>query len=247
MEHRSGRTLLAHAAAVVAICALVASCAARATAATSGSNVGSGFRTVVADRFARAPGPLRRAGTGQAWRSINSVWSVVDQRAAARLSRGPVYAYSVVNTKVWDRYTVQADVRLSPTPLRAAPGILANFVDKKNYLFAKVEVTVAHPHSFLALGDQRRGVVHSTLCRRSHLGMVNGGTYHLSLKRSGTLVTAAVSTIGGVRLGSCSIRLTSGQRRAFGGGTRFGLRVKIVSDEDDGRSRWDNFLVRTHP
>jgi hypothetical protein len=247
MRHGPEKISLTHVAVVAALCVLAASCAPRPATSAAGTAAGTGFRTVVSDRFSRPPGPLRRAGTGQAWHSIHAVWSVINHRAAARLTGGSVYAYSVLDTNVWDHYTVQADVRLSPTPLRAAPGILANYVDRKNYLFAKVEVTVAHPQSFLALGDQRRGTVHSTLCRRSHLGMVNGGTYHLAMKRSGKLVTATVSTTGGARLGSCSIRLTARQRSAFGRGRGFGLRVKIVSDEDDGRSRWDNFLVRTHP
>jgi hypothetical protein len=202
------------------------------------------YRTLVSDHFDRGSSALGTADTGQSWRSINDVWSVVSHRAAARVTPVSVYGYAVVNTKVSTGYVVGTDVTLSPTPLRAAPGIVANFVDRKNYLFAKVEVTVAHPHSFLALGDQRGGVVHSTLCERSHLGMVNGGTYRLSLKRNGFTATATVATETGVTLGSCSIVLSPTQRAAYGRGTRFGLRVKIVSDEDDGRSRWDNFLVR---
>jgi hypothetical protein len=212
------------------------------------TQAGAGYRTVVSDRFSGPTGPLSTAPTGQRWRWIHDVWWVgTTHRASAHRHARSVYGYAVLNTKVSNRYTVQADVTLSPTPLRAAPGLVANFVDRKNYLFAKVEVTAAHPHSFLALGDQRRGVVHSTLCRRSHLGMVNGGTYRLSLKRAGSVVTAAVRTTGGVSLGSCSITLSTAQRNAFGRGTRFGMRVKIVRDEDDGRSRWDNFMVRTHP
>ena len=203
------------------------------------------FRTVVADHFDRSSGPLGVAATGQTWRRINDLWSVTTaHRAAAHVTPVSRFGYAVVNTRVSKNYVVGADVTLSPTPLRAAPGIVANFVDRKNYLFAKVEVTVAHPYSFLALGDQRAGVVHSTLCRDSHLGMVNGGTYRLSLRRKGYTAIAVVATMTGQRLGSCSVVLSPTQRAAYGSGTRFGLRVKIVSDEDDGRSRWDNFLVR---
>jgi hypothetical protein len=236
------------AAAAVILALILSACARAEPARPSASTAGSGYRMVVSDRFSGPQGPLGTAPTGQSWRWIHDVWWVgTSHRAAAHRHASSVYGYAVLNTKVSNRYTVQADVTLSPTPLRAAPGLVGNFVDRKNYLFAKVEVTAAHPHSFLALGDQRRGVVHSTLCRRSHLGMVNGGTYHLSLKRAGSVATATVRTIGGARLGSCSITLSIAQRNAFGRGTRFGMRVKIVGDEDDGRSRWDNFLVRTHP
>lgn len=198
---------------------------------------------VARDSFDRPDGPIGTADVGGGWTEIHDSWSVRDRQARAAKASSSSYGYATLLTGVSDGYVVEADVTLSPTFQRAAPGLLANYADNENYLFTKVEVTEAHPDGFIAVGDQLEGVVRSTLCQKSHLGLQNGGTYHLSLRRSGKDVQGTVEAEDGTELGTCAITLDAEQLRAYGVATNFGLRVKIVSDEDDGRSRWDEFRV----
>ena len=198
---------------------------------------------VARDTFDRPDGPIGTADVGGGWTEIHDSWSVRDHQARAAKASESSYGYATLVTGVSDGYVVEADVTLSPTFQRAAPGLLANYADDENYLFTKVEVTEGHPDGFIAVGDQLEGVVRSTLCQKSHLGLENGETYHLSLRRSGTDVQATVESEDGTELGTCAITLDAEQLGAYGEATAFGLRVKIVGDEDDGRSRWDEFTV----
>ena len=198
---------------------------------------------VARDTFDRPDGPIGTADVGGGWTEIHDSWSVRDHQARAAKASSSSYGYATLVTGVSDGYLVEADVTLSPTFERAAPGLLANYADNENYLFTKVEVTEAHPDGFIAVGDQLQGVVRSTLCQKSHLGLKNGGTYHLSLRRAGEDVQGTVETADGTELGTCAITLDAEQLSAYGEATAFGLRIKIVGDEDDGRSRWDDFTV----
>jgi len=198
---------------------------------------------VARDTCDRPDGPIGTADVGGGWTEIHDSWSVSDHQGRAAKASSSSYGYATLVTGVSDGYVVEADVTLSPTFERAAPGLLDNYADNENYLFTKVEVTEAHPDGFIAVGDQLEGVVRSTLCQKSHLGLENGGTYHLSLRRSGTDVEGTVEAEDGTQLGACAITLDAEQLSAYGDATAFGLRVKIVGDEDDGRSRWDDFTV----
>lgn len=198
---------------------------------------------VARDTFDRSDGPIGTADVGGGWTEIHDSWSVRDHQARAAKASSSSYGYATLVTGVSDGYVVEADVTLSPTFQRAAPGLLANYADNENYLFTKVEVTEAHPDGFIAVGDQLEGVVRSTLCQKSHLGLKNGETYHLSLRRDGKDVQGTVESEDGTELGTCAITLDAEQLSAYGDATAFGLRVKIVGDEDDGRSRWDDFTV----
>jgi hypothetical protein len=198
---------------------------------------------IVRDTFNRPDGPIGSADIGGEWTEIHDSWDVRDQQARAEVASSSHYGYATLLTAVADGYLIEADVSLSPTFQRAAPGLLANFADNENHLFTKVEVTEGHPDGFMAVGDQLGGRVRSTLCQRSHLGLKNGETYHLSLRRSGEDVQGTVATEDGAELGTCAITLDADQLSAYGDATAFGLRVKIVGDEDDGLSRWDDFTV----
>jgi hypothetical protein len=184
--------------------------------------------------------------SGGVWTQVNHSWSVQDGQAVATADRTRI-GYAVMATPVSDAFTVQADITLSPTDLRAAPALVTNWMDNKNNMVTKLEVTPGHPGGMLAVGDQINGQIHSTLCKVERLGLVNGVTYRLSVTRTGDVVTGSVTSLAdGSLIGSCSAALSSEAMTAFGAGTGQGLRVKIKDDEDDGGSRWDNFAVFTN-
>ena len=184
--------------------------------------------------------------SGGVWTQVNHSWSVQDGQAVAAADRTRI-GYAVMATPVSDAFTVQADITLSPTDLRAAPALVTNWMDNKNNMVTKLEVTPGHPGGMLAVGDQINGQIHSTLCKVERLGLVNGATYRLSVTRAGDIVTGSVTSLAdGSAIGSCSAALSADALSAFGEGTGQGLRVKIKDDEDDGGSRWDNFAVFTN-
>jgi len=183
--------------------------------------------------------------SGGVWTQVNHSWSVQDGQALATAARTRI-GYAVMATPVSDAFTVQADITLSPSDLRAAPALVTNWVDNKNNMVTKLEVTPGHPGGMLAVGDQIDGQIHSTLCKVERLGLVNGEAYRLSVTRLGDSVTGSVTSLADDSvIGSCSAVLSTEAMSAFGAGTGQGLRVKIKDDEDDGGSRWDNFAVFT--
>ncbi len=184
--------------------------------------------------------------SGGVWTQVNHSWSVQDGQAVATADRTRI-GYAVMATPVSDAFTVQADITLSPTDLRAAPALVTNWMDNKNNMVTKLEVTPGHPGGMLAVGDQINGQIHSTLCKVERLGLLNGAAYRLSVTRTGDVVTGSVTSLAdGSVIGSCSAMLSAEALSAFGAGTGQGLRVKIKDDEDDGGSRWDNFAVFTN-
>jgi hypothetical protein len=190
-------------------------------------------------------GEAATSDSGGVWTQVNHTWSVQDGQAVAAADRTRI-GYAVMATPVSAAFTVQADITLSPTDLRAAPALVTNWVDNKNNMVTKLEVTPGHPGGMLAVGDQINGQIHSTLCKVERLGLVNGAAYRLSVTRSGDVVTGSVTSLAdGSEIGSCSAVLSAEAMAAFGEGTGQGLRVKIKDDEDDGGSRWDNFAVFT--
>jgi hypothetical protein len=78
--------------------------------------------------------------------------------------------------------TISANIRLSPTPMRANVGLVGLFADRMNHLVCKVEVSEGHPNGLLAIGDERRGATTSLLAQRDDVGFVGGGTYRLELR-----------------------------------------------------------------
>lgn len=212
-------------------------------AAVSATTASAG-ELVAWDSF--SDGEATISDSGGEWIQVNHSWSVQDGQAVATADRTRI-GYAVMATPVSDAFTVQADITLSPTDLRAAPALVTNWVDNKNNMVTKLEVTPGHPGGMLAVGDQIDGRIHSTLCKVERLGLVNGASYRLSVTRSGDIVTGSVTSLAdGSVIGSCSAVLSAEAMTAFGAGTGQGLRVKIKDDEDDGGSRWDDFAVFTN-
>ncbi len=157
-----------------------------------------------------------------------------------------IWLAAVDTDRAWG-IAISADITLSPTPFRANVGLIGLFEDRMNHLTCKLEVSEGHPEGLLAIGEERNGETTSLLAERDGVGLKNGRTYHLTLTIPrfpiGKPVRCDVSG-GGIEPVALSLRLTAARLAAYGEGTGQGLRIKIFDDEDDGRSSWDNFLVR---
>jgi hypothetical protein len=142
---------------------------------------------------------------------------------------------------------VAADITTSTTPHRANVGLIGLFEDSENYLDCKVEVSHGHPDGLIALGDELADRTTSLLASAEDMGLANGRTYHVELTVPRSLDDAVVCTVTGPSIQPTTIRttLTPEQIEAYGDATAQGLRIKIFDDEDDGGSRWDNFLVES--
>lgn len=142
---------------------------------------------------------------------------------------------------------ISADITLSPTPRRANVGLIGLFEDRMNHLTCKLEVSEGHHEGLLAIGEQRNDETTSLLAERDGVGLRNGRTYHLTLTipRSPADRPVRCDVSGdGIDPVAVSLQLTAARLAAYGDGAGQGLRIKIFDDEDDGRSSWDNFLVR---
>jgi hypothetical protein len=207
------------------------------------------------DGFDRAPGPIVRADSGQEWAThglscpeCHPAFDTDGRRASMSPGADQVFVWlATVDTGRATDVEVAAEITLSPTPERANVGVVALFVDRKNHLTCKIEVTEGHPDGLLSIGEELAGTTTSLLAERDRVGLRNGGTYRLVLSVPRSLgsrpVTCSV-TGEGIRKTRVSHVLSSEGLSAYGDGTSQGLRIKIFDDEDDGGSSWDDFLVR---
>ena len=212
-------------------------------AAVSATTASAG-ELVAWDSF--SDGEATISDSGGEWIQVNHSWSVQDGQAVATADRTRI-GYAVMATSVSDAFTVQADITLSPTDLRAAPALVTNWVDNKNNMVTKLEVTPQTPrrHARRRRSDRRT----------DPFDPLQGGTTRprerrvlpVERDRSDDIVTGSVTSLAdGSVIGSCSAALSAEAMTAFGAGTGQGLRVKIKDDEDDGGSRWDDFAVFTN-
>ena len=195
------------------------------------------------DSFDRADGSLGTTATGQPWSVLSSTWGVRGGKASVLSTRyRDTLAYAIVNTGIASGSSVSADIRLSPTFQRANGGLTILFANGSNNIFCKIEVTHGNPRGLMSIGRILSGRTSSLLASIRNTGFVNGGTYHVSCKRAGDVVTMTVSG-GGIGPLSVSYALTSADRAAFGWATSAGLRSHVFTDEDDRRTTFDNFAV----
>jgi hypothetical protein len=188
------------------------------------------------DNFNRPDGPI-----GAAWAQYNGTW-VVSSNKAAVTAAGHI-SEATRRIRIANNYSVSADITLSPTPLRANAGLTTNYVDHNNQLFCKVEVTAEHKGGFLSIGHILGGVANSLLVYKTKVGVTNGGTYHMEVKRSGPKVTCTVSGGGLAAPSKVTYSVPKAEGRVLSKGRRAGLRARWESDENDGGSRWDNFVA----
>ena len=207
------------------------------------------------DDFDRVPGPIVDAPSGQAWETwtifypeLHPVFTTDGSRAsmAPRAHHGQVWLATIDSGRATG-IRVSADITMSPTPLRANIGLLALFKDARNHLSCKIEVSALHPQGLITFGDQLNDVSGYRLAPRQHIGLENGNTYHLELTVPADLSTDPVRcdvSGGGIEPVSVEFQLNGEELAAFGDGTKQGLRIHIIDDEDDGGSTWDNYEVR---
>jgi len=199
---------------------------------------------VVGDRF---DGPALRP----AWRQVNSTWRTT--RGTARVNPSTVdpitnIGYAVISTKGSHKaQRVQMHVRLSPAKTNI--GIVAPFKNVENHLFCRVELTPAHPLGYLVIGNRLRGSEPNVEKDKSGLNITAGQIYTLVSERHRRIVTCAIVD-GTTTIESIRYRMTPAELKAFGGGKKAGMRIRIVvdskrRDEDDGRSKFLDFRVST--
>jgi hypothetical protein len=202
-----------------------------ATVATAAGRL-EGRRSIFLDSFGRADGAL-----GTPWVATASTWGVRSGRA--QLLSG-TYASTTATATVnvgTTNVTVAADITLSSTPRRANAGITPGFVDYRNNLYCKIEVSPVNPNGLMSIGRRVNGTTTSRLVYAGNTGFVNGGTYHVVCVRSGSTIRMTV----GAR--TITYTMTSSDLAVFGSTTKVGLRSHLAADEDDGGSRYDNFQV----
>ena len=206
------------------------------------------------DAFSGPSGPIVLSTSGQPW----ATWGLAcsDCRpvfetdgSRARMAPGADKNFiwlATIDTGYATGITVSANIRLSPTPLRANVGLVALFADRMNHLVCKVEVTEGHPDGLLAIGDQQHGTTTSLLAYRDDVGLVGGETYRLELRVPSSPAHSRVTCRAsgqGIQPTKVAYQMTAANIAAYGAGTGQGLRIKIFEDEDDGNSSWDDFDV----
>lgn len=216
--------------------------------AALGGVAGARIRTVVREPFnGTAPELPRR------WHDIDGDWRRA--KGSARIVEGSVsartnVAYSV--RKLQSSYgkrgmAISSKIRLSPGWSNV--GVVGPFRDAGNHLFCKVERTQPHPEGFLAIGRRLNGHKPEILVHVNPIGLQAAGRYILRATRKGANTTCSISQ-SGTRLGQLSYTMRAADRAAFGSGHKVGLRMRLVArgtrrDEDDGRSKFERFTVRT--
>jgi hypothetical protein len=226
-----------------------------ATAATAGAGAGSLPRggsaalSVVSDAFDRQDAAtLGDADSGQQWEYANGTWSV-DAATAVFNADGSI-AEATVDSDLSDDFKAEADIRLSPEPLRANAGLTILHRDHANHIFCKVEITEGHPEGFISIGKFVDGRGKSLLGPPSYedgLGLHNGRTYHGICKRQGDRISWRISGGDLDTAERVHYTLSAEDIAAFGDATAHGLRARLAWDEDDGGTRWDNFDVVALP
>jgi hypothetical protein len=165
---------------------------------------------------------------------------VVRNQAAAVTDAGHI-AEATRDIGVSNNYKVEADLGLSPTPLRANAGLVANYVGHNDQLYCKVEITAEHKGGFMSIGHILGGVANSLLAYQTKVGVQNGGTYHMTFTRARRHVRCTVSGGGLAASSTVAYTLPRAEARSLRNGTSAGLRARWDPDEDDGLSTWDNF------
>ena len=138
--------------------------------------------------------------------------------------------------------TPRSEALLTLSPGRSNAGLTVLWKDHSNHLWAKLEVSPGNPSGLMSIGRRRAGKVTSLLAS-SKGGLAAGATYRVALQVSDGVATF---TATGVSVGfsrTISYRLTAEDLKAFGTGSKAGVRAKYLWDEDDGGTRWDDLTV----
>ena len=101
----------------------------------------------------------------------------------------------------------------------------------------------------MAIGRRLHGHKPEILEHGNQIGLDAGERYVLKATRKGANTTCSISQ-NGTRLAILTYTLRATDRSAFGSGRKVGIRMRLVArgtrrDEDDGRSRFERFTVKT--
>lgn len=199
---------------------------------------------IATDHFDRPDGGLGTADSGQPWTTdAQSIWGVESGLARILQGQDPGKTATAVDVGLSDRIRVEADITLSPTTNRANVGLSYHYGAPNMHMWAKLEVSPGHPDGLVTIGKQDPAGTTSLLASAHDVGLVNGATYHASVELDGPDVRFTVS--GGNLTAPVRIEysLTRAEQISYMGRTAAGLRIRLVWDEDDGRSRWNTFAV----
>ena len=212
------------------------------------NGAGARVRTVVREPFNGTAPEL-----GHRWHDVDGDWRRA--KGSARIVGGSVSARTNVAYSVRTMRSAYGKRGLAITSkLRLSPGwsnvgIVGPFRDVGNHLFCKVERTAPHPEGFLAIGRRLHGHKPEILDHGNQIGLEAGERYVLKATRKGANTTCSISQ-SGTRLAILTYTLRATDRSAFGSGRKVGIRMRLVArgtrrDEDDGRSRFERFTVKT--
>jgi hypothetical protein len=196
------------------------------------------------DDFTGTSSSLGTADVGGTWSQNHGSWSRAADKAKPPQSDGSSQAF--LSLGVSTGIEVSADITMSP--VRTNAGLLLNYSSGSNHAWMKVEISPGHPNGFMSIGDVVSGRNRSLRAAGS-VSLKRGVTYHVTFSRTGNVYKATVGQGGSVaRTLTWNAAGASGNPLgAYGSATRHGMRYKKLFDEDDGQTRFDNFLATTLP
>lgn len=187
-----------------------------------------------------------------AWTELDARWRV--RSGALRVDKATVddrthVGYAVVDLGGSHRSGLRVSSQIRLSPGKSNVGLVAPFRDVGNHLFCKVEITPGHPDGKAAMGRRSRGGRPTLLRAIGGLGLHKGAVYRLTIERRHRIVACAVRREGAL-VTRLRYTMTAKDLRAFGRGTKVGVRIKVIDgaigdDEDDGRSRFLDFRAMT--
>ncbi len=203
-------------------------------------------KVLVNDPF-NGKGPL-----GAPWKSVNAKWRKLDGALRVRpvsVDNFTKVGFAVRRLAKNHKKGLEVSSRMRFSPTRANVGIVAPYLDINNHLFCKAEDTPAHPNGLLAIGRRIGGNEPEVLVQEDKVGLSAGRIYRMVVTRHGRNMNCSLYKAANL-LSSLDYRLKMRDVKAFGGGKRVGLRIRVVDkppyrDEDDGRSNFENFIART--
>ncbi len=216
----------------------------------------------VSDTFTRADSnALGTADSGQTWvpmsLSSGQAWGVRDQKAAFIPAGNNSIRYASIDSGSTSPDTMRVEADITFSPVSANVGLAVNLTPR-DHVFCKTERTpnTRQPYGFMAIGGKFDSGGETSVLGgakssfSSSEPLRSATTYHVVLARSGRLVTCTITgtNADGSQVNE-SVSYTLLASQADGLTSRnAGLRIRYVinsgsSNEDDGRSRWDNVSV----
>lgn len=191
------------------------------------------------DRTAAELGNLEHNSTGTtiAWTDIEDDFAVDGDHAYVPSPTMP--GEPTATLPGWADGIISADIHTSATSNRVNVGLAFRVDAANHYLFVKLENSSGHGAGVLDIMSFGEGGGGSTILDTQPCVFTEGDVIHIIVTFDGDQITAEAPDLGV----TASYTLTAPQMAEFTG-TDFGLRMRAVSDEDDGGSEWNFFSAR---